>query len=467
MKVLFADDQCDDPLVDWAGAFKALDPDIQVVCEDQSERVPERLRADKDVKALMLDLTFEGQRQQGFDVLRILREERPTFPVVVLTGDDSIETALRCYREGADAYVPKVRIDYASLSFVLKELALGHRGFPLLVGRSDAITSVRRAIDLVARTKQTRVLITGPNGTGKELVARSIHYRSDRREQRFVAVNCAGIPETLLESELFGHKRGAFTGADRDRKGKFEEAHGGTLFLDEIGDMPLALQAKILRTLQEQEVVPLGGAKPVKVDVRVIAATNKNLEEEVKTKRFREDLFYRLNVFPVAMPTLRERIEDLHLLVPFILHRFRSTVNAHIEGISPDALHQLKDCDWPGNIRELENTLERSMILALGDTSLILEPRHFPGLERSDRKDRLRRKEEELVLEWVECLYEKTLTLHNIPSYYKPYVLKVIMEREKGRTYDHIAKIVGMKIEGVKQICQKVGISVKDFKGDR
>jgi two-component system response regulator AtoC len=223
---------------------------------------------------------------------------------------------------------------------------------------------------------KTTVLILGDSGTGKELIARAIHFEGSRSHMPLVPVNCGGIPETLLESELFGYKKGAFTGADKNKKGLFQEADGGTIFLDEIGELPLALQVKLLRVLQEDEVRMIGDSKSMKIDVRVIAATAKDLEEEVKKGAFREDLFYRLNVLPIKVPPLRDRAEDIPLLCDHFIERFNSRLNKKIEGIAPAAMSHLLEYAWPGNVRELENMIERALVLA---EDSLLQPDHFPA----------------------------------------------------------------------------------------
>jgi two-component system response regulator AtoC len=220
------------------------------------------------------------------------------------------------------------------------------------------------------------VLIQGDSGTGKELIARGIHYSSDRGNKALVPVNCGGIPENLLESELFGHKKGAFTGADRNKKGLFQEAEGGTIFLDEIGELPLSLQVKLLRVLQENELRPVGDSKSMKIDVRVVAATAKNLEEEVEAGTFRQDLFYRLNVMTLKLPPLNERTEDIPLLCKRFIAQFNEILDKNISGLAPEAMTRLLEYSWPGNVRELENSIERAMVIA--DDTLLL-PEHFPA----------------------------------------------------------------------------------------
>ncbi|RLA87514.1 MAG: sigma-54-dependent Fis family transcriptional regulator [Deltaproteobacteria bacterium] len=235
-------------------------------------------------------------------------------------------------------------------------------GLPVIVGQSEAMRELFDFIEKVSRTDST-VLITGESGTGKELVARAIHYKSPRRSKPLVAVNCAALPEELLESELFGHVRGAFTGAVRDRKGRFELADRGTIFLDEVSEMSSALQVKLLRVLQEREFERVGDTRTVRVDIRVIAATNQDLEELVKQGRFREDLYYRLNVIPIHIPPLRERKSDIPLLLLHFLKAFNALRGGRVEGFSPEAMNLLMEYDWPGNVRELENLVERLVVL--------------------------------------------------------------------------------------------------------
>jgi transcriptional regulator with GAF, ATPase, and Fis domain len=236
-----------------------------------------------------------------------------------------------------------------------------------IVGQSRAIAEVIRRIDLVSATRST-VLITGETGTGKELVARAVHHRSAQRDMPFIKVNCAAIPETLLESELFGHVRGAFTDATGTKKGKFSLADGGSIFLDEIGTMSAGLQAKLLRVLQEREIEPLGGERTVHVDVRVIAATNRDLQQLVNSGRFQDDLFYRLHVVPIVVPPLRERLEDIPMLVEYFAHKHAARCGRSIDSLDEGVMTRLREYHWPGNVRELENTIERAVVLTIGST---------------------------------------------------------------------------------------------------
>jgi two-component system nitrogen regulation response regulator NtrX len=326
------------------------------------------------------DLVFLDVKMAGIDgveALKKIKESDPTAIVVMISGHATIQTAVEATQLGAYDILEKPldtdRI-LVTLRNALQHLDLHEENTRLretiqsryeIVGRSFGVRSVIDKIDRVAKTP-ARVLITGENGTGKELVARAIHAQSTRADGPFVEVNCAAIPSELIESELFGHMKGSFTGAVADRAGKFEQAHRGTLFLDEVGDMSLAAQAKVLRVLQDGVVTRIGGAKQVEVDVRVLAATNKNLESEIAESRFREDLFYRLNVVPINVPPLRERREDIPLLVAHFVNVLTKREGVATRTVAPDAVERLSKLDWPGNVRELRNTIERLLILSAG-----------------------------------------------------------------------------------------------------
>src|SRR5947208_13360125 len=324
---------------------------------------------------LLLDIWMP--EMDGLETLRRAREQAPRVHVMMMSGHGSIETAVKAIKLGAYDYIEKplslenvtLRVRHALDQHRLQEENLSlrtkvERRFEL-VGDSPAMQRLGELI-LTAGPTSGRVLISGENGTGKELVARAIHQQSPRREHAFVAVNCAAIPENLIESELFGHERGAFTGATAQKRGQFEQADGGTLFLDEIGDMSLSTQAKVLRVLQEQRFQRVGGTRPIKVDVRVIAASNKNLMEAIRKETFREDLYFRLAVLQIDVPPLRERREDIPALVKHFMQ-----VNMEEQGLRPrefsqEALEVLQRHDWPGNVRELRNLVERVVIMARG-----------------------------------------------------------------------------------------------------
>jgi DNA-binding NtrC family response regulator len=330
----------------------------------------------EEVDLVLTDLRMP--RMTGHELLLAVRERWPQLPVVLMTAYGDIRDAVEAMRVGAFDYLTKpVDIDEVAavldkalhLHDVLRENVRlrreleGRHQFGTLVGATPAFRKVIEAVAAVAETK-ANVLITGESGTGKEVVARAIHFNSGRRERPFVALNCAAIPETLLESELFGHVKGAFTGALAARPGRFVQAEGGTLFLDEIGEMPLALQVKILRVLQERVVEPVGGSQARNVDVRVIAATNRDLEAAVRARSFREDLYYRLNVFPIRLPALRERREDIVLLAEHFVRQLAADMGKRVVAINPAAVEALTGYAWPGNIRELQNAIERAIILA-------------------------------------------------------------------------------------------------------
>jgi len=333
---------------------------------------------------LLLDVWLPGM--DGLETLARVRTLDPELPVIVISGHGSIETAVKAVRMGAQDFVEKPLSLEKTLLVVRnalrrRRLESENRSLKqqveqrhVMVGESPALRRLRAEISQAAPSNG-RALIFGENGTGKELVARAIHAQSLRAAGPFVEVNCAAIPEDLIESELFGHTRGAFTGALAAKKGKFELGDGGTLFLDEVGDMTLKTQAKVLRVLQEHKVEPVGGTGSVAVDVRVIAATNKNLEEEIRRGAFREDLFFRLNVIPFHVPPLRDRRED----VPLLARHFMATLSAEYgrrpKEVSRAALEVLATLPWPGNVRELRNTLERLLIMTPGET---IEPRHLP-----------------------------------------------------------------------------------------
>ena len=314
----------------------------------------------------------------GMEALKRIHALNPAIPVVIMTAYSSVDSAVAAIKQGAHDYLTKP-LDFDRLRTTL-EVAMGHRqqeetveepGQPFgddgrIIGSSAPMVALWDLIVHVAPTEAT-VLINGESGTGKELVASALHHKSLRSGGPFVKVNCAALAETLLESELFGHERGAFTGADRRREGRFVQAHGGTLFLDEIGETSPAMQAKLLRVLQEHELQRVGGQETIRVDVRIIVATNRDLEEEVAAGRFREDLYYRLNVVELEVPPLRDRHGDSPLLATYFLRRFANKNNRAVSGITPECMDILNRYPWPGNVRELEHCIERGVILMRGD----------------------------------------------------------------------------------------------------
>ncbi|CUQ65714.1 sigma-54-dependent transcriptional regulator [Candidatus Nitrospira inopinata] len=397
-----------------------------------------KLLAEEDYAVVLTDLRMKGM--QGLELLNQIKREYPEVNVVLMTAFGSVDTAVEAMKHGASDYLTKpVKKDelIRVVERVIREAALRREvdrlrkevrkeySFHQILGKSKAIQAV---FDLIRRVADspTNVLITGESGTGKELVAKAIHYNSSRKEAPFVPVNCAAIPEQLLESELFGHMRGAFTDAKVDKRGLFEEAQKGTLFLDEISELPLMLQAKLLRAIQEKEIRRVGATKPIAVDVRIIAATNLNLADEVKNKRFREDLYYRLNVIELKLPPLRERREDIPLLVDAFLKKCAETGGKPVKGISEAALAMLIDYAWPGNVRELENVIERAVTLSRGDK---VSPDDLPPAVQGARGDRR-------VLDEAA---EKSLPLHEVEKEY----IKKILEKTGGNKYQ-AAHVLGI-----------------------
>lgn len=334
---------------------------------------------DSRIDVVLTDLKLP--KKDGLEVLKASREENPLVPVIVMTAYATIEHAVNAMKLGAYDFITKpLDIDHLSLiikrsinnqrllteNILLKDRLSCEAGIPTIIGKSQKMIEVVENIKRVASTKTT-VLLLGESGTGKELFARAIHYLSPRKSAPFVPINCTAIPRELLESELFGHEKGAFTGAEERKLGKFELANNGTIFLDEIGEMDMALQSKLLRTLQESEIERVGGTKPIKVDIRIIAASNKNLQDAVANNRFRDDLYYRISVFPILIPPLRERKEDIPLLIEHFVSKFNAEMNMRKKGVTEEALRVLMDYNWKGNVRELENVIERAMILSDGE----------------------------------------------------------------------------------------------------
>ncbi len=340
--------------------------------------------AKRKLESALYDIVISDVRMPGatgVELLRFAREIAPDSYFVLITGVPTLETAIAAANEGANRYVIKDHDLVEQLRVAVREVSENLKwkkeagylrreirrltGLDNIIGQSPKMRAIFDMIQTVA-PQTSRILITGESGTGKELVARAIHENSSRSNAPFITINCGAFPETLLESELFGYMKGAFTGANENRRGLFQAAHGGTLFMDEIGNMNLAMQVKLYRVLQEGKVRPLGSNEEMDVDVRVITATNKDLEKAIAADEFREDLFYRLSVIPIHVPPLRERRDDIPLLARHFLERFRKQMEKSIEAISPQAMSRLESYDWPGNVRELENTIERAVALESG-----------------------------------------------------------------------------------------------------
>jgi len=424
----------------------------------------------------ILDIRMPGIG--GLELLERMLAERPGTLVVIMTAETSMKNAVEAMKKGAYDYLPKpfdldevdaLILKAARASQVTSQVReLEHQlrdSFRLeraIVGSSPAMQGLFKLIGRVAPSNAT-VLINGESGTGKELVARAIHFHSPRLGKPFVALNCAAIPRDLLESELFGHEKGAFTGATERKAGKFEQARGGTLFLDEIGDMPLELQAKLLRVLQEREVTRTGGSQTIPVDVRIVAATNQNLEDKVEAGQFREDLFYRLNVVPVSLPPLRERREDIPLLVNFFLGKAREEMKVATTGCSKKALELLQRHDWPGNVRELENSIMRAALLS---PDPVLTPTDFPELLTGGGRKRDESLEDLIEgklrqslgpvrdIDELENLYE--LVLHQME---RP-LLRIVLEKTRGNQVK-AADILGINRNTLRKKMQVLGLKAQ------
>ncbi len=370
-KILVADDE------------KSMREFLDIMLKKEGYRVTLASNGDEVIKLIEKDIfdlalvDLRMPKQDGLSVLKHIKTVSPETIVIVITAYASADTAIKAMKEGAYDYITKpFKIDEMKLVIqnalekrhlqkenrILKEVVRDRYQFDNIIGQSPKMLELYDLLEKVAPTK-TNILITGESGTGKELVAKAIHYNSPRREKPFVTLNCGAIPESLIESELFGHMKGAFTDAIATKKGLFEVADEGTIFLDEISELPLMMQVKLLRVLQDKEFKRVGGTEDIRVDVRIISATNKDLEEAVREKQFREDLFYRLNVIQIKLPSLRERKEDIPLLVNHFIKRYSEELGKQITQVSPEALRILMKYDYPGNVRELQNIIERSVAL--------------------------------------------------------------------------------------------------------
>ncbi len=424
----------------------------------------------------VLDIKMPGIT--GLELLARLQEERPDLMIVIMTAESTMKNAVEAMKGGAYDYITKpfdldaldaiilkankataVTEEVHRLRQELKEHFMVER---TIIGKSLPMQEVYKVLGKVAPSEAT-VLVTGESGTGKELVARAIHFNSPRLGKPFLAINCAAIPRELLESELFGFEKGAFTGATERKMGKFEQANGGTLFLDEIGDMPLELQAKLLRVLQEKEVSRTGGTTPIQVDVRIVAATNQELKERVRAKEFREDLFYRLNVVPIALPPLRERIDDLPLLVEFFIQKLSEEQGVTARGCAKETLDRLKAYHWPGNVRELENSIQRAALLS---PHQMLQPEDFPLFDEEDRSNgnddsletlianKLHSSLAKMDVQELDNLYE--MVLHQME---RP-LINIVMEKTRGNQV-RAAEILGINRNTLRKKIQTLSINLK------
>ncbi|MBV9590125.1 MAG: sigma-54-dependent Fis family transcriptional regulator [Hyphomicrobiales bacterium] len=409
-----------------------------------------------------IDLVISDLRMPGLDgrtLLNKIRAQAPDMPVVLITAYTSMRDAVEMVKEGAFDYISKPFEMDEILATLERALKLGdamrenarlrseiegRHGFEQLVGTSPAFRRVIEQVGEVCASRAT-VLLTGESGTGKEVVARAIHVNSPRKSKPFVAVNCAAIPEGLIESELFGHVKGAFTGAVAHRRGRFADADQGTIFLDEIGEMPIAVQAKILRVLQERSFEPVGSGRTEKVDTRVVAATNRDLRQAVSDNSFREDLFYRLNVFPIALPALRDRKEDIPALGQHFLKFATETIGKRVVGVTPAALAAMSNYHWPGNLRELQNCIERAVIVARGSTIDVTDLSRDlfePGGARSERAARRRTDDLDKELARIE----------------KSFILDAL--RETNGVQSKAARLLGINERSLWHRVKKLGIAI-------
>ena len=458
-RVLLVDDE---PRV-RASLRTVLEPTYEIV---EAADATEGLRSFKhDAPDLvLLDVILPGT--DGLSALQTMRTENRAIPVIMLTGTKAVKTAVDAMKLGAADYLSKP-FDVEKLQIVI-ERTLGKQelehevrqlraqvvqryAFHNLIGKSPAMQEIYAKIEQVADSRTT-VLVTGESGTGKELVAKAIHYNSARRERPFVALNCAALPETLIESELFGHEKGSFTDATARRVGQFELAHTGTLFLDEIGDLSPATQAKLLRVLQEREFTRVGGVQSIKVDVRIVAATNKNLDEMVRKNQFREDLYYRINVIALYLPPLRERGEDIALLAKHFLSKRIEEEKRPPQEFTKDAIELISHYPWPGNVREMENIIEQAFIWSKGST--VITPEHLPNILRTDTRSSSLRDDTlagRLSLEKAVMEFER----------------EIILDALKRTTYvqTHAATMLGISRRMLKYRMDTLGISRPDSGG--
>ena len=444
VKILVVDDEAivRESLSDWL-----QDAGYQVFTAEDGYKALEVIERERP-GIMIADLVMPGM--DGIELMKRAKERQPRIEVIIITAYASIPTAITAMKEGAYDYIEKPFCPERAQSVVeklsqyrelveenisLRQRLEDHYRFENIIAKSSKMQRLIELIKVVGKSNAT-VLITGESGTGKELVARAIHSQSDRHNKPFIAVSCAALPESLLESELFGHEKGSFTGAYTQKKGKFEFANGGTLFLDEIGEMSANIQVHLLRILEEKEFTRVGGNEPIRVNVRVISATNKDLRKAIEEQEFREDLYYRLNVVNIELPPLRERKEDVPLLAEHFLHKFASENRKEIAGFTPDAMEFLLDYDWPGNVRELENAIERAVILAKGSL-ITIDDWPQRGMSPSYSTPRGKRLKE------VE----------------KDHILNTL--RETGENYSKAARILGISRMTLYNKAREYGFDVK------
>ncbi len=461
--ILIVDDE-----EDMARLFKrTLEPALGCVVRTALSGQKALAILEKDpVDLVLLDVKMPGM--DGLEVLERIHRDHPWLTVVMMTAHGTIELAVQAIKMGAydfttkpfehDALVWHItkaleRSRLLRENMVLQLRVLQTQAFRNIVGKSQKMQRVFEAVQMVAKTDVT-VLITGESGTGKDLLARAIHDLSDRQGEQFVAVNCPAVPENILESELFGYRKGAFTHAVQNKIGLFQEAHRGTLFLDEIGDISTTIQTKLLRVLQTKEIKPLGDTKSIHVDVRLVASTNRNLPEKIKTGEFREDLFYRLNVLPIELPPLRERREDIFLLVPHFLEKHCRELKRPQKKISSKLMELFFRWPWEGNVRELENIIMRGVLLAPGDE---IDVEHVGMKEKLSERPCLVEEPDQLT-EYREAKDEVLRRFHE--NY-----LKKILCATQGNV-SHAARLCGLERQGLQQVMRRYGIHAEKYRGN-
>jgi DNA-binding NtrC family response regulator len=443
---------------------RSLEPDLDCTVETASSgEAALKILEESHFDMILADIKMPGM--DGLELLERIKKEYPDVTVLMMTAFGRIETAVEAMKRGAYDFITKpfdhdaliLRLQKAvERSRLLNENRMlqrerqKNRAFQDLVGESVAMQRVYETVQMIAKTDLT-VLITGESGTGKDLVSRAVHELSNRSRGPFIAVNCPAVPENILESELFGYKKGAFTHATQNKTGLFQEAHKGSIFLDEIGDISPTIQTKLLRVLQEKEIKPLGDTKTVSVDVRIIASTNRNLEEKIKNAEYREDFFYRLNVLPLRMPSLREHREDLPVIAGYLLEKHCVKLNKPVKSISPELMKIFMKMSWEGNVRELENVILRGILFSKTD---IITPEDAGITEDKTKECLVGILPQELTYKDAK---EQTLNLFN-----KNYISNILSSN--GGNVTQAAKLCGLERQALQQIMRRYGIKAEDFR---
>jgi DNA-binding NtrC family response regulator len=477
IKILFADDNWKKNRWDMVFSEEFADEDIIVEYESLAEKVLERFNKDASLQLLLLDLMFDGQELQGKDVLKKMEQEFPDIPVIILSSNDSIETALDYVKDkGAYYYFSKNSLDFQQISIQIKNavnhykeknkiLALenevqNYRSEKKIVGDCEKIKNLNEQIENVALTPDSTVLIIGETGTGKNLVANAIQTKSDRRESPFIIVNCGALPDDLIENELFGHEKGAFTGAEKLKKGKFELANTGTLFLDEIGELRTDMQVKLLHVLQSKEIQRLGSSQNIHVDVRVLAATNRNLAQEVENGKFRKDLFYRLNVIQIKTVPLRELKSDIPLLISENINKLNHRMGRSVTGLTEGTMGKFLKYSWPGNVRELESCLERAFALTMKSKLQVLTESlfHFTEFDENYNEEQM-----DEISGYLTKIKEKAFSFDDVPAKFQSEIVKKILQETTGNGRQ-TSEILNIDYDKFRKKLQKWNIKTIDFR---